>query len=73
MHSMQTRLPLVQTLAISLVLALLMALMPPVALAAEVRTDEATLIDSATVVDDDLYAFGDTVEIRAGLVLVNRR
>lgn len=43
--------------------ASLLALSPQAALAAELRTDEAVTVAENEVIDDDLYAFGNTVTI----------
>jgi len=43
--------------------AVLMAMLPRHALAAEVRTDEAVTVAENEVIDDDLYAFGNIITI----------
>jgi cytoskeletal protein CcmA (bactofilin family) len=46
------------------VLAMLLAVAPTPALAFDLRSGESTVVDEGTTVNDDLYAFGNAIDIR---------
>jgi cytoskeletal protein CcmA (bactofilin family) len=61
---MRSRLRLTRPGAWIILLAILLALAPQPALAADIRGNDFVVIDAGTVIEDDLYVFGNTVDIR---------